>query len=87
MLTTSAEAPASSAPARNGARKEYMAVLDSATSIESSAITTRVEELLGLDFDGFASSVLLAQGRFDLFLKATTKERTGILLDQELHVW
>jgi exonuclease SbcC len=47
--------------------------------IGSGAITTKVEELLGLDFEGFASSVLLAQGRFDLFLKATTKERTGIL--------
>ena len=47
--------------------------------VGSTAITTKVEELLGLDFEGFASSVLLAQGRFDLFLKATTKERTGIL--------
>lgn len=48
-------------------------------AVGSTAITAKVEELLGLDFDGFASSVLLAQGRFDLFLKATTKERTGIL--------
>lgn len=48
-------------------------------AVGAAAITAEVEELLGLDFDGFASSVLLAQGRFDLFLKATTKERTGIL--------
>lgn len=48
-------------------------------AVGSAAITARVEELLGLDFDGFASSVLLAQGRFDAFLKSTTKDRTGIL--------
>jgi exonuclease SbcC len=62
------------------ASDDHMIEIDSGEKvIGSTAITTRVEELLGLDFDGFASSVLLAQGRFDLFLKATTKERTGIL--------
>ena len=47
--------------------------------VGSGNITARVAEVLGLDFDGFASSVLLAQGRFDLFLKATPNDRTGIL--------
>ena len=62
------------------ASDDHMLEVDSGDKIVgSTAITSRVEELLGLDFDGFASSVLLAQGRFDLFLKATTKERTGIL--------
>lgn len=62
------------------ASDDHMIEIDSGDKvIGSTAITARVEELLGLDFDGFASSVLLAQGRFDLFLKATTKERTVIL--------
>ena len=42
-------------------------------------IGPRVEELLGLDFDAFGSSVLLAQGRFAKFLESTTSERTKIL--------
>lgn len=43
------------------------------------AVSTRVEELLGLDFDAFCSSVLLAQGEFARFLGATAGERSKIL--------
>jgi exonuclease SbcC len=39
----------------------------------------RVEELLGLDFDAFRSSVVLAQGEFDRFLGATGGDRSKIL--------
>ena len=62
------------------ASDDHMVDVDTGDKVVgSAAITARVEELLGLDFDGFASSVLLAQGRFDMFLKATPKDRTGIL--------
>ena len=42
-------------------------------------VTRRIEELLGVDFDGFRRSVLLAQGQFDLFLSAPPAERDQIL--------
>ena len=44
-----------------------------------SKVSQRVEELLGLDFDGFCSSVLLAQGKFSQLLKATPESRGQIL--------
>ena len=43
------------------------------------AVGKRIEELLGLDFDGFCSSVLLAQGDFAAFLSATPGDRQRIL--------
>lgn len=43
------------------------------------AVTKKVEEVLGLDFDGFRSSVLLAQNQFSRFLDADNSDRTGIL--------
>ncbi|MGH2751902.1 MAG: AAA family ATPase [Actinomycetota bacterium] len=43
------------------------------------AVSTRVEELLGLDFAAFCSSVLLAQGEFAKFLGATAGKRSEIL--------
>ena len=62
------------------ASDDHMVEIDSGDKVVgSAAITARVEELLGLDFDGFASSVLLAQGRFDMFLKAAPTKRTEIL--------
>jgi len=42
-------------------------------------VTTRVAELLGLDFDAFGRSVLLAQGRFTEFLTARPAERDKVL--------
>jgi exonuclease SbcC len=42
-------------------------------------IRARVEELLGLDFDGFCRSVLLAQNRFSEFLRATPGQRDKVL--------
>jgi exonuclease SbcC len=42
-------------------------------------VTDKVVELLGLDFDAFCSSVLLAQGRFAEFLEASPTTRSQIL--------
>ncbi|MDX1691242.1 MAG: SMC family ATPase, partial [Acidimicrobiia bacterium] len=39
----------------------------------------RIEELLGLDFDAFRRSVLLAQNRFAEFLQATPTQRDAVL--------
>lgn len=43
------------------------------------AVTERIEEIVGLDFESFRSSVVLPQGEFDRFLKATPTERSRIL--------
>lgn len=51
-------------------------------SLEASgarAVTDRITELVGLDFSAFCSSVVLPQGSFDDFLKATPAQRTRIL--------
>jgi len=45
----------------------------------ASEVKTKVEELLGLDYDRFLRSVLLAQGDFAKFLKAKPDERAGLL--------
>lgn len=43
------------------------------------AVTERVVELLGLSFEAFCSSVLLAQGQFSKFLQSTPGDRDKIL--------
>ena len=43
-------------------------------------IRSGVEQLLGLDYDGFTRSVVLPQGQFDAFLKGEPKERRKILV-------
>jgi len=43
------------------------------------AMTARIEELLGLDFDAFNRSVFLAQNRFAEFLQATAGQRDAVL--------
>ncbi|NNC93665.1 MAG: SMC family ATPase [Acidimicrobiia bacterium] len=43
------------------------------------AMTARIEELLGLDFDAFNRSVFLAQNRFAEFLQATAAQRDAVL--------
>jgi exonuclease SbcC len=42
-------------------------------------VRVRVEQLLGMDFNAFCRSVLLAQGRFADFLRATERERNEVL--------
>ncbi|MGH2690141.1 MAG: AAA family ATPase, partial [Actinomycetota bacterium] len=43
------------------------------------AVSARIEALVGLDFPAFCSSVILPQGQFDRFLMATEGERSKIL--------
>lgn len=43
------------------------------------SVNSQVEDLIGLDFSGFCSSVVLPQGEFDRFLRATPAERSKIL--------
>jgi exonuclease SbcC len=47
----------------------------------------RVEQLLGMDFDTFQRSVLLAQNRFQEFLRATPKQRNDVLKGVFGHGW
>ena len=42
-------------------------------------VDAKILELLGLDFDAFSRSVLLAQGQFDKFLGADPAEKTKVL--------
>jgi exonuclease SbcC len=42
---------------------------------------SRIEKIIGLDFNGFTKSVVLPQGQFDVFLKGKADERRRILSD------
>ncbi|HUZ82523.1 MAG TPA: SMC family ATPase, partial [Gaiellaceae bacterium] len=42
-------------------------------------VNARIEELVGLDYEGFCACVLLPQGKFEQLLKATKKDRASIL--------
>jgi exonuclease SbcC len=42
-------------------------------------VTQRVEELLGMDYEGFVRSVLLPQGQFEKFLAGKPEERRRVL--------
>ncbi|MBA3602902.1 MAG: AAA family ATPase [Parachlamydiaceae bacterium] len=44
-----------------------------------SRVETKIEEITGMDFQRFTRSMLLAQGGFDAFLKASPSERAPIL--------
>ncbi|MDH3540193.1 MAG: SMC family ATPase [Acidimicrobiia bacterium] len=56
---------------------------EEASSVEEilgkSEVDARIVELLGLDFEGFNRSVMLAQGRFSEFLGATSTDRDKVL--------
>ena len=43
------------------------------------AVDSKIESILQLSFDSFATAVLLPQGKFDRLLTATGRERTGLL--------
>jgi DNA repair protein SbcC/Rad50 len=49
------------------------------TVTQEGPVNARVEQLLGMDFQTFCRSVLLAQNRFSDFLKATRTERDRVL--------
>jgi len=66
---------------RSGQSPHVLVDVDSGEHLCSGvdAVSARIEELLGLDFNAFCSSVLLAQGEFARFLSATVSERSKIL--------
>ena len=49
------------------------------TVLQEKPVRQRVERLLGMTFDAFCRSVLLAQNRFAEFLKATPTDRNAVL--------
>lgn len=48
---------------------------------KAAEVRERVEQILGLDYDGFTKSVVLPQGEFDRFLRGKPEERRKILRD------
>ncbi|WP_035803981.1 AAA family ATPase [Kitasatospora mediocidica] len=66
-------------------RKDPQAVLEpvvpgtAATVDNTRAVTRAITQIIGLDCEGFVSTVMLRQGRFNTLLKATPADRTLIL--------
>jgi DNA repair exonuclease SbcCD ATPase subunit len=71
---------------RGGSAKLQLEVQDSkgdwdAISNKVFEVRQKVEEILGVDFDGFTKSIVLPQGEFDKFLRGDPVERRRILSD------
>jgi exonuclease SbcC len=65
---------------RSGSGQHIIEDLSSGDKLSGeTVVSNRVNELLGLGFDAFSSSVLLAQNQFAKFLQATPKDR-GVIL-------
>lgn len=68
---------------RGGASAHTLYQIEDGVDVEltdkSREVTERLEMLLGLDFDAFRRSVLLAQNQFSRFLEATGTERNQVL--------
>lgn len=68
---------------RNGASAHTLYRVEDGEAREVSdkerEVTAEVERILGLDFDAFRRSVLLAQNQFAQFLEATPTERNAVL--------
>lgn len=73
--------------ARNSAQgrlqAQEMQLIDCETSqvlaVKKTEVLTKIEALIGLNYEQFKRSVLLAQGDFAAFLKAPAKERSQLL--------
>ena len=65
------------APARDDSTAPMPDVPEIVTGVRT--INERIEQLLGMDFDAFRRSVLLAQNQFSEFLKATAGDRDKVL--------
>ncbi len=67
-----------------GASKQHLERLDGAEARpladKAREIRAQIEEILGLDYDGFTRAVVLPQGQFDEFLKGEPRERRKILV-------
>lgn len=71
---------------RGGSAKLQLEVQDpkgdwDAISNKVFEVRQKVEEILGVDFDGFTKSIVLPQGEFDKFLRGDPVERRQILSD------
>ncbi|MDE0682515.1 MAG: AAA family ATPase, partial [Candidatus Poribacteria bacterium] len=62
---------------RKGSPKGQL--FDDSDELITTKVAQKVESILGLDFDAFRRSVMLAQGEFAAFLKATDEKRRTIL--------
>ena len=62
---------------RNGSPKGQL--FDSSGKLITTKVAQEVESILGLDFGAFKRSVMLAQGEFAAFLKASKEDRRAIL--------
>ena len=62
---------------RNGSPKGQL--LDDSGELITTNVAQEVESILGLDFGAFRRSVMLAQGEFAAFLKASNEDRRTIL--------
>ena len=62
---------------RKGAPKGQL--FDDSGELITTKVAQEVESILGLDFDAFRRSVMLAQGEFAAFLKAAKEDRRNIL--------
>jgi exonuclease SbcC len=69
---------------RAGASRQHLERLDGAEARpladRAREIRVQIEQILGLDYDGFTRAVVLPQGQFDEFLKGEPKERRKILV-------
>lgn len=54
-------------------------LFDSSGTLITTDVSQEIESILGLDFDAFKRSVMLAQGEFAAFLRAKDEERRTIL--------
>jgi len=71
---------------RGSSQKLQLEVQDSAGEWEALSnrvfeVRAKIEEILGIDFDGFTKSIVLPQGEFDRFLRGDPVERRRILSD------
>ncbi len=62
---------------RNGSPRGQL--FDNTGELITTKVAQEIESILGLDFDAFRRSVMLAQGEFAAFLKASNEERRTIL--------
>ncbi len=71
------------APSSTGTRLERQRVDGEWEPLADRAreVTSRVTELLGLDFATFTKTVLLPQGEFDAFLRGEARQRSDILAE------
>lgn len=70
---------ASSGRVQNHTMEIYRLENNERLDLKNSEVPSKNEELIGLNYDQFIKSVLLAQGEFAKFLKADRKERSELL--------